>query len=152
MAVYRRGGMYHYEFLFAGKRIRESAHTTSKTVAKEAEKTRRRSLERTLAGLPCEKREDRIRSVNALVTRYLHEYELNHRAQSILFAKGRLAHISRLLGALLLPDVTEDAIRSYQRTRKKEGASGRTINMEVGELSRAIGQPWSVLWPKVRKF
>ena len=24
--------------------------------------------------------------------------------------------------------------------------------MEVGELSRAIGQPWSLLWPKVRKL
>ncbi len=33
-----------------------------------------------------------------------------------------------------------------------EGASGRTVNMEVGELSRAIGKPWSVLWPKVRKL
>jgi integrase len=24
--------------------------------------------------------------------------------------------------------------------------------MEIGELSRAIGQPWSLLWPKVRKL
>jgi integrase len=32
-----------------------------------------------------------------------------------------------------------------------EGMSGRTVNMEVGELSRAIGKPWSILWPKVRK-
>lgn len=30
--------------------------------------------------------------------------------------------------------------------------SGRTVNMEVGELSRAIGKPWRVLWPKVRKL
>src|SRR5262249_28390631 len=33
-----------------------------------------------------------------------------------------------------------------------EGACGRTINMELGELSRAIGQKWSTLWPKVRKL
>jgi integrase len=38
------------------------------------------------------------------------------------------------------------------KTRQEEGASGRTINTEVGELSRAIGRPWSVLWPKVRKM
>jgi integrase len=36
-------------------------------------------------------------------------------------------------------------------TRLAEGVSGRTVNMEVGELSRAIGKPWSTLWPKVRK-
>src|SRR5437763_6722052 len=33
-----------------------------------------------------------------------------------------------------------------------EGAGGRTINIEVGELSRAIGLKWSVVWPKVRKL
>ena len=38
------------------------------------------------------------------------------------------------------------------KTRVGEGASGRTVNMELGELSRAMGQKWSVLWPKVRKM
>jgi integrase len=49
-------------------------------------------------------------------------------------------------------DLTEDAIRSYIKARLVEGAGGRTINMEVGELSRAIGHKWSALWPKVRKL
>lgn len=152
MSVYKRGGSYHYEFLFAGKRIRESAHTPSKTVAKEAEKNRRRELERTLAGLPATDRMDRIKSVAEMVKAYLESYSLAHRAKSVLFAKGRLAHVSRLLGTRLLPDVTEGAIHAYMRTRLDEGVSGRTINMEVGELSRAIGHPWSTLWPKVRKM
>src|SRR5262249_38116155 len=67
-------------------------------------------------------------------------------------SESRLEHVTRLLGAALLPDVNEDAIRSYIRNRLDEGAAGRTINMEVGELSRAIGQKWSVLWPKGRKL
>ena len=152
MGVYKRGDSYHYEFLFAGKRVRESAHTSSKTVAKEAEKNRKRELERTLAGLPATDRMNRIRSVGDMVKAYLESYGLGHRAKSVLFAKGRLAHVSRLLGTKLLPDVTEAAIHSYMRTRLDEGVSGRTINMEVGELSRAIGHPWSILWPKVRKM
>ena len=61
MSVYKRGESYHYEFLFAGQRIRESARTTSETVAKEAENNRKRELERTLAGLPAPDRMDRIR-------------------------------------------------------------------------------------------
>lgn len=40
----------------------------------------------------------------------------------------------------------------YVKTRLAEGASGRCINMELGELSRAIGRPWRALWPKVRKL
>ncbi|HYI92239.1 MAG TPA: site-specific integrase, partial [Bryobacteraceae bacterium] len=152
MGVYKRGDTWWYEFVFAGKRVRESARTPSKTVAKEAEKSRRRELERTLAGLPAEKREDRIRSVNDVVKVYLESYALSHRDKSVLFANGRLAQISRLLGSTLLPDLTQSVIHQYMKTRALEGVRGRTINMELGELSRAMGQPWSVLWPKVRKM
>ena len=81
MGVFKRSNVYWYEFIFAGKRIRESAKTHSKTVAKESEKDKRRSLERTLAGLPAEKRSDRIQTVSDLVTRYLAHYGLNHRAK-----------------------------------------------------------------------
>ena len=38
------------------------------------------------------------------------------------------------------------------KTRLAEKTSGRTINMEEGELSRAVGHQWSILWPKVRKL
>lgn len=152
MSVFKRNDVYWYEFIFAGKRIRESAKTHSKTVAKEAEKDRRRALERTLAGLPAEKRTDRIQTVDDLVTRYLRHYCLNHRVKSVAFANGRLAHVRRLMGSTVLPDLTEDAIRDYIRTRVAEGVSGRTVNMELGELSRAIEKPWSLLWPRVRKL
>ena len=45
--LYRRGkkGTWYYSFEFAGKRIHESSKSTSKTVAREAEKARRRQLE-----------------------------------------------------------------------------------------------------------
>jgi integrase len=145
--------IWWYEFIYAGKRIRESAKTSRKTVATEAEKKRRIELERTNAGMPAEKRENRMRSVSDMVTPYLKRYELDHRGRpkSILFAKGRLANVTRLIGRSLLPDLTEDAVRGYITARIKEGASGRTINMEVGELSRAVGKKWSLLWPGVRK-
>src|ERR1035441_8361196 len=166
MAVYRpkyrdpktgelvESNIWWYEFSLAGKRIRESAQTPLKTIAREAEKDRRRELEKTLAGMPIEKRENRINSVADLVKTYLERYEQDHRARpnSIIFAKGRLAHVSRLLGNSRLPDLTEDAVRRYIKTRLGEKVSGRTINMELGELSRAIGKPWWILWPKVRKM
>jgi len=152
MALYRRGGTWWYKFIFAGKIIRESAKTSRKTVAQEAERNRRLELEKTLAGIPLERREDRIRSVKDAVKQYQKGYGINHRQQSILFSQGRLAHVTRLLGSMLLPDLNETAIKGYIAARLKEQASGRTINMEMGELSRAIGKKWSVLWPKVRKL
>lgn len=55
------------------------------------------------------------------------------------------------MGNTLLPDANEAAVREYVGKRLREGCSGRTVNKELGELSRAIGKPWSVLWPNVRK-
>ncbi|HEY6345904.1 MAG TPA: site-specific integrase, partial [Bryobacteraceae bacterium] len=134
------------------KRFQESTGATSKTVAKEYEKRRKAELERAAAGLPTDQKAKRIRTVDDVVTAYLDGYKLNHRPKSVLFANGRLARVQAELGTLVLPDVTEDRIRGYIRKRQSQGIAGRTINMELGELSRAIGQPWSLLWPKVRKL
>ena len=145
--------VWWYNFRFQGRSIQESSGSTRKTVAKEAEKNRRLELERAFVGMPLEERKDRINSVADMIKAYQTRYEINHhdRQQSILFSRSRLAHVKRLLGSKLLPDLTEDIICDYIKARLEEKASGRTINMEVGELSRAIGKRWSVLWPKVRK-
>jgi hypothetical protein len=45
VGVYKRGETYWFKFLFQGQLIRESAKTNSKTVAREAERARRRDLE-----------------------------------------------------------------------------------------------------------
>jgi integrase len=145
-------GVYWYSFVYAGRRIQESAKTTRKTIAVEAEKNRRKELQRAYAGLPTGEAKLRVSSVRDIVKPYRDNYDLNHRPQSVAFAKGRLAHIERLLGAVLLPNLTEQRIREYIRTRLSEDACGRTINMELGELSRAMGRTWRELWPKVRKL
>jgi hypothetical protein len=62
MAVYRRGKTRWYEFLFAGRRARESAKATSKTVAKEVEKKRHRELEEGF-NVHKDTRDDRIKTV-----------------------------------------------------------------------------------------
>jgi integrase len=158
MAVYRpkRSGQtskfYVCEFVYQGKRFQESTGASTKTVAKEYEKRRKAELERAAAGMPTEQKASRIRTVSDVVKPYLEGYGLNHRPQSVLFARGRLAQVKRLLGAVILSDLTEERIKAYIRQRQGDGASGRTVNMELGELSRAIGHPWSILWPKVRKL
>ena len=152
VAVYKREKTWWYKFIFAGKLVRESSKSSRKTVAMEAERNRRLELEKALAGMPVEGRAGRINSVNDFIRPYTEHYGNNHRQQSVLFSKRRLAHVGRLLGNVILPDLTENAIHGYITTRLSEGVGGRTINMELGELSRAIGKTWSVLWPKVRKL
>jgi hypothetical protein len=51
--IYKRGksGIYSYRFRFAGRMIHESARTRSKTLAREAERQRRRELEERINGI-----------------------------------------------------------------------------------------------------
>ena len=158
MALYRRKtkgkttkGIWWYSFNFAGKRIQESTKTTRLTLAREAERQRRRELEGVHAGVPLEERALRIRSVSEVIKLYLETYGANRRPKSLEWTTGRLAHINRLMGSLLLPDLTEDRAKRYISVRKQEGAGNRTINMELGELTRAIATTWKTLWPKLKK-
>ncbi|MGA2212469.1 MAG: site-specific integrase [Bryobacteraceae bacterium] len=158
MAVYkpkRKGEaskFYVCEFVYQGKRFQESTGATSKTVAKEYEKQRKAEMERAAAGLPTQQKAARIRTVNDVVGPYLAAYKVSHRPKSILFAEGRLEHVKKALGNVVLSDLTDDRVRDYVRQRQADGISGRTINMEIGELSRAIGRTWRELWPRVKRL
>lgn len=145
--------VWWYKFTICGKLVRESSKSTRKTVAVEAERVRRRELEVVFAtGQPADEREARIRSVAEVVKTYQAHYGLNHRLSSVTFSRKRLAYVVKHLGSLVLPDLTEAKIRGDIEQRLADGASGRTVNMEIGELSRAVGKPWRYLWPGVRKL
>lgn len=54
--------------------------------------------------------------------------------------------------SVLVSDLSERVLHSFIRLRKAEGACGRTINMELCTVSRALGTPWRTLWPNLRKL
>ncbi len=143
--------VYWYEFIYAGKRIRESAKTTRKTLALEALKRRKLELERAYVGLPVEAAAKRISTVLDCTKAYRKAYAQGHREKSRTWVAERLTKVEAGLGTILLPDLTEDRIRAYMQGRRVEGAGPRTINMEMSILARAIGKTWTILWPKVKR-
>jgi hypothetical protein len=61
MSIYRPtkdSKVWWYDFIFEGQRVRESAKTRSKTVAKDAERIRRREMEESYNGI---RRRDRAK-------------------------------------------------------------------------------------------
>ena len=144
--------VWSYEFMYAGKRIKQSAKTTRKSIAVQSEKDHRLRLERALAGLPTEAPVMRVNTVLDCTRAYKKAYDQGHRAKSLEWVSQRLPHVEKALGTVLLPDLTEERIREYMKGRKAEGVGGRTINMEVSMLARAIGRKWSILWPKVKHY
>jgi len=148
MALFKRGKIWWYEFLFARRRVRESAKTTSKTVAKLAEQKRRRQLEDGFNGVG-DNRDERIRSMRELGRAFLDDYRLRHK--SIVFAEYAVGNVIRHVGAGMAVDVTEQTVTAYQTTRLKEGAAPKTINEEVGFLLRLLGEAGDVLRIRLRR-
>src|SRR5579864_3682854 len=107
----KQGAMWWYDFTFAGKRIRESAKTTLKTLARMAEQKRRRELEEGFNGL-AGKRDERIRTIRELADEYLAEYKLRHK--SVTFAEYALGSVTRHLGEQMAVEVAEKTVKEYQ--------------------------------------
>jgi integrase len=148
MSVFKRGSVYWYHFVFAGRHVQESTKTASKTLAKAAEQRRRRELEQGFNSL-ADHRKDHIRTVSELASAYLAEYKLRNRA--ITFAQYALNHVTRLSGSLMVVDVTEKTIVDYQSSRLREGAAPKTINEEIGFLLRILSDTGDALRVRLRR-
>jgi integrase len=127
---------WHYKFTFAGRLIKESAKTTSKTVAREAEKRRRRDLEQGFNGLS-DKRDDRVSVLKELAETFLQDYKIRQ-PKSAVFAQYAITHVIRILGSFMAVDITDVTVTSFQTTRLQEGAAPKTVNEEVGFLLRLL--------------
>jgi integrase len=149
MAVFRRGDVWWYEFWFAGRRIRESSRSTSKTIAKVAEKNRKRELEEGFNNIT-DQRHERIRTFRDIAEDFFKGYKVRL-PDSATFAEYAIDHLKRLLGSKMLVDFSETVVATYQNDRLEEGAAPKTINEEVGFLLRILGEPGDVIRVRLRK-
>jgi integrase len=161
MAVYRptyrdlrtsevkRSKIWWYNFTFAGRRIQESSKSARKTIAVEAEKNRRRELERGFNQIE-DNRQDRIRAIAQVAEEFMAAYRLRHE-RSATFAEYAVGHITRLLGKAIVVDVCDAMIKDYQTARLKGKAAPKTINEETGFLLRMLGEQGDFIRAKLRR-
>lgn len=151
MSVFRYKGskVWTMDFMFRGQRVRESTGTRSKTLAQKIEDKRRRALEEGAAGIR-KQRQPLLLSVAA--DEWLKLKRTTLAPRSVEIAEGALAHMLPELGRKLICDIEAPDVARYQQKRLDEGASPRTVNLEVGTL-RAIlkrsGQ-WARLQPELK--
>ncbi|MBV8478646.1 MAG: hypothetical protein JOZ36_18455, partial [Acidobacteria bacterium] len=135
MSVYRRGETWWYKFWFNGQLLRESAKSDSKTVARNAERARRRDLEQAYNRIPKRERVPLfyhaadlwVASKGGLTIGSIHRYELC------------LPPLKKEFGGLLVCDIDANDIAEYQRKRLAE-VSNRTVNYEIGALRGILRQ------------
>jgi hypothetical protein len=105
VSLFKRGEVWWYEFLFAGRRIRESSQSTSKTIAKATEQKRLRELEKGFNNVT-DVRHERIRSFRDVADDFFDGYKLRL-PQSASFAAYAVDHLKRLLGSRMMVDFNE---------------------------------------------
>ena len=149
MALYRRGGIWWYEFWFSGRHIQESSKSKSKTLARIAEQNRRRELEQGFNNVTDSRRE-RIQAFGDLADDFFTAYKLRL-PDSKRFAEYAIDHLKRLLGSKMVVDFNEAAVAGYQNERLEEGAAPKTINEEVGFLLRILGESGDIIRARLRK-
>ena len=146
--LYKRGSKWWFKFRFAGRVYREPAKTSSKTLAREVERVRRREIEAAYSRVP-KRRAPRTIEVEARDWLSLKRTTLAASSAGIIERVLRLHLLPALKGRLLL-DIDAHTIASYQRHRLAAGASPRTVNLEVGTL-RALLRHYTLWSEELRR-
>jgi len=121
--------------MFHGQRIRETTGMTSKTRAREVEAKRKQALKDGAAGIR-KQRAPRLLFVAA--DEWLEMKRRKWSPGMFTIAKTALQHLLPELGKQLLVDIEAEDISQYQKTRLSEGASNRTVNIEIGMLRQIM--------------
>lgn len=151
MALFRHPGKktWWYEFHFAGQKVRESAKTRSKEMARRAENQRRHELEESYHRL---KKRTLPRMLSLAADEWLLLKRPTLAPRSVAIEEANLKHLLPTFGKVLITDIDGKDISRYQQHRLAEGASPKTINLEVGTI-RAIlrrNRLWAEIQPDVR--
>ena len=133
--------VWWYKFRFGGQVIRESSKSESKTIAKEAERARRRQLEEGYNGIV---RREKAQLFSTAAKKWLDSRTPHVAPRTIDLYELAIEHLKKHFGGMLLSDISPIDIASYQGKRSGAGAAGRTVNLEVAVLRAMMRK--SKLW------
>jgi integrase len=134
MSLYKRGNVWWFKFRFEGQVIRESANTTSKTLARDAERARRRELETAVNRIP---KRERMPLFSVAAREWL-KTKQTLAPKSVERFEHHVTTLCQEFGGKLVCDIKADDIAALQRKRTAEGKAGRTVNYEVGVLRQIL--------------
>jgi integrase len=143
MSVYKRGATYWFKFRVNGQLVRESAHTDSKSIARDAERTRRRQLEESTNGIV---RRQKMPLFKVAAAAWL-ESKVALTPLGRAYYRQYVGKLISHFGSCLVSDITADDVTALQRKRQSKGLSGRQVNCEIATL-RAVLKHYG-LWASI---
>jgi integrase len=134
MSLWKRGRQYWTDFTVNGRRYRKRLGTTNLRVATRRE---RELIEKAGHGrLPVD--EQGPKRLSEAIDAYLAAKRIRCSARTIELEEERLSIVKKYFGDVPLSAITAATIADFQRTRHDGGKANRTINMDVGVLSRVL--------------
>ncbi len=148
--LYKRGEVWWFKFRFEGQVIRDSAKTASKTVARDAERARRRDLE--LAVNRIHKRE-RMPLFSFAAKQWL-DSRVDLAANTLEAYEHFVQTLAEQFGKRLVCDIDDEDIAALQRKRLAEKKSARTVNFEINVLRQILKTHglWGAISDKVKNL
>ncbi len=134
MSLWKRGRQYWTDFTVGGKRYRKRLRTTNLRVATRRE---RELIEEAGHGRLSADEQGPKRLSDAIDS-YLAAKRIRCSPRTIELEEERLSIVKRHFGDVPLSAITATTIADFQRTRHEAGIANRTINMDVGVLSRVL--------------
>jgi hypothetical protein len=134
MSLWKRGRQYWTDFTVSGRRYRKRLGTTNLRVATRRE---RELIEEAGHGrLPVD--EQGPKRLPEAIDAYLAAKRIRCSARTIELEEERLSIVKKHFGDVPLSAITAATIADFQRARHDGGKANRTINMDVGVLSRVL--------------
>ena len=134
MSLWKRGRQYWTDFTVNGRRYRKRLGTTNLRVATRRE---REMIEEAGHGrLPAD--EQGPKRLSEAINAYLAAKRIRCSARTIELEEERLSIVKKHFGDVPLSAITTTTIADFQRARHDAGIANRTINMDVGVLSRVL--------------
>jgi integrase len=161
MAVYKRGGVWWYEFVFGGQRVRESTHHTNKRVAEQIEAAHKTRLAKGEVGIEERKPVPTLRDFSPRFEQAI-ELQCAEKPLTVEFYKAKLKTLldNDSLASSRLDTIDEAAIEKYTQargritSRRKKPLAPGSINRELATLRRLLrlAHEWKVIQrvPRVR--
>ena len=118
MSLYKQHGsnVWWYEFRFNKIRYRESAKTTSKTVASEALKARRREFEEKFNGI---KKREMPKTFLVAAKEHKEAKEGNIEPSTLEILSRTISHLLPVFGKKLLIDITPADVKKFKKDERK---------------------------------
>ncbi len=134
MSLWKRGRQYWTDFTVAGRRYRKRLGTTNLRTATRRE----RELVEGAGHGRLAADEQGPKRLSDAIDAYLAAKRIRCSPRTTELEKERLSLVKKHFGDVPLSAITATSIAEFQRTRHEAGIANRTINMDIGVLSRVL--------------